>query len=83
VNALAGPVFADESGGASSRPASRWPHVAEDRQQVYEHFELLIVATSFAGWAALGFPQWKSAVVLGLLCIIGLVIFRWISSRQT
>jgi hypothetical protein len=46
-------------------------------------FEVIIVAASFAGWAALGFPQWKSAVVLGLLCIIGLVIFRWISSRQT
>jgi hypothetical protein len=46
-------------------------------------FEITIVALSFAGWAALGFPEWKPVVALGLLCMIGTGVFQWFVSRRT
>jgi hypothetical protein len=39
-------------------------------------FEVIIVALPFAGWAALGFPQWKPFRAFGLLRILGVVVLR-------
>jgi hypothetical protein len=46
-------------------------------------FELAIVVLSLAGWAALGFPEWKPVAAFGLLCIAGTVILRWVTFRKT
>ncbi|WP_448029367.1 hypothetical protein [Bradyrhizobium liaoningense] len=45
-------------------------------------FEVVIYALTFAGWAALGFPAFKTVVACVLLIIVGAIAYRWIVSRQ-
>jgi hypothetical protein len=46
-------------------------------------FEVAIIGLSFAGWAALGFPDWRLAAAYGALCLLGVSVFLWLVSRQT
>jgi hypothetical protein len=46
-------------------------------------FEATIIVLSFAGWAALGFPSWRPVAAFGLLCLVGIGVFKWFVSRQT
>jgi predicted amino acid dehydrogenase len=44
--------------------------------------EGVIVVASLAGWAALGFPAWKTVAIIGLVGMIGIGVFQWLASRQ-
>jgi hypothetical protein len=46
-------------------------------------FEVAIIALSFAGWAALGFPSWRLVMACGVLCLLGVGALSWLASRQT
>jgi len=46
-------------------------------------FEVAIIALSFAGWAALGFPSWRLVAACGVLCLLGAGVLGWLASRQT
>lgn len=52
-------------------------------ENILSVFEIAILLLSFAAWAALGFPAWKSVVPLGGLCFVSVGVFLWLASRQT
>jgi hypothetical protein len=45
-------------------------------------FEIVIYVLTFAGWAALGFPAFKTVAACVLLIIVGVIAYQWIVSRQ-
>jgi hypothetical protein len=45
-------------------------------------FEVVIYGLTFAGWAALSFPVFKTVAASALLIIVGVITYRWIVSRQ-
>ena len=50
--------------------------------QVLSVFEMAIYALTFAAWAALGFPAFKTVALCLLLILIIAIAYRWIMSRQ-
>jgi hypothetical protein len=45
-------------------------------------FEAIIYAISFIGWAALGFPYFKTVAAFGCLAIICIAVYKWIAYRN-
>jgi hypothetical protein len=45
-------------------------------------FEVIIITLSFAGWAALGFPEWETVAAFGVLCFVVFVFLQWVASRK-
>ena len=45
-------------------------------------FEMAIYALTFAAWAALGFPAFKTVALCLLLILVVAIAYRWIIARQ-
>ena len=45
-------------------------------------FEIVFYVLTFAVWATLGFPAFKTVAVCLLLIIVAAIVYLWIVSRQ-
>ncbi|MET3843379.1 hypothetical protein ABIE49_005457 [Bradyrhizobium sp. OAE829] len=45
-------------------------------------FEIVFYVLTFAAWATLGFPAFKTVAVCLILIIVAAIVYLWIVSRQ-
>jgi hypothetical protein len=63
--------------------AAHWvPHALKTANNILSVIEIAFYALTFAIWASLGFPAFKTVAACGLLIIVGVIAYRSIASRQ-